>query len=91
MERSKSTFPFSSRDTRDQRRGRSRTKREVAWHGDGKENAETQERNVGDDEVVVYTLYRMHEIFGSRESPLLRHREDTIRVSVEAYILYGYG
>lgn len=30
-------------------------------------------RNVRDDEVAVYTLYRMHEIFGSRESPLLRH------------------
>lgn len=29
-------------------------------------------RNVRDDEVAVYTLYRMHEIFGSRESPLLR-------------------
>ena len=104
MERSKSTSPSpppcpwfrdGAAQTRDEswnRERNARLPRNSRVQHDGKENAETRGcRNVGDDEVVVYTLYRMHEIFGSRESPLLRHGEDTPRVSVEAYILYGYG
>lgn len=53
-----------------------------------------ESRGRGDDEVVVYALYPMHENFGSRESLLLRWakkgRSSTLGWRVRAYILYGY-